>query len=72
MGWFTKLLKGSDHKILRGQYHGKYGEDRIWDNHHSSMVNKVFPFLVRIKSIATSHNYVIELAFYLNLALRLA
>ncbi|KAH1223862.1 Protein DA1-related 1 [Glycine max] len=37
MGWFTKLLKGSDHKILRGQYHGKYGEDRIWDNHHSSM-----------------------------------
>ncbi|KAG4403744.1 hypothetical protein AAZX31_01G166700 [Glycine max] len=37
MGWFTKLLKGSDYKILRGQYHGKYGEDRIWDNHHSSM-----------------------------------
>ncbi|KAG4993488.1 hypothetical protein JHK86_030315 [Glycine max] len=37
MGWFTKLLKGSDHKIFQGQYHGKYGEDRIWDNHHSSM-----------------------------------
>ncbi|XP_027359801.1 protein DA1-related 1-like [Abrus precatorius] len=37
MGWFTKLLKGSDHKVSRGQYHGKYGEDRIWDNHRSSM-----------------------------------
>ncbi|KAK7367467.1 hypothetical protein VNO80_09479 [Phaseolus coccineus] len=36
MGWFRKLLKGSDH-ISRGQYQGKYGEDRIWDNHRSSM-----------------------------------
>nr|KYP66701.1 LIM and UIM domain-containing At1g19270 family [Cajanus cajan] len=37
MGWFTKLLKGSDHKVSRGQYQGRYGEDRIWDNHRSSM-----------------------------------
>ncbi|KAK7406627.1 hypothetical protein VNO78_08256 [Psophocarpus tetragonolobus] len=36
MGWFTNLLKGSDH-ISRGQYQGKYGEDRIWDNHHISV-----------------------------------
>ncbi|XP_027914870.1 protein DA1-related 1-like [Vigna unguiculata] len=36
MGWFRKLLKGSDH-ISRGQYQGKYGEDRIWDNHRNSM-----------------------------------
>ncbi|XP_017427691.1 protein DA1-related 1 isoform X2 [Vigna angularis] len=36
MGWFRKLLKGSDH-ISRGQYQGKYGEDRIWDTHRSSM-----------------------------------
>lgn len=41
MGWFRKLLKGSDH-ISRGQYQGKYGEDRIWDNHRNSMVIKVF------------------------------
>jgi len=39
MGWFTKLLNDSHHRILQGQYHGKYGKDRIWDNHHSSMVN---------------------------------
>ncbi|KAI4327538.1 hypothetical protein L6164_019987 [Bauhinia variegata] len=36
MGWFTKLLKGSNHKIYGGQYHGKYGDDRIWDNHHTT------------------------------------
>ncbi|XP_057449443.1 protein DA1-related 1-like [Lotus japonicus] len=35
MGWFTKLLKGSNHKISQGQYNAKYGEDRIWDNHPS-------------------------------------
>ncbi|TKY70502.1 DA1-related 1 [Spatholobus suberectus] len=37
MGWFTKLLKGSNHKIAHGQYQGKYAEDRIWDSHRSSM-----------------------------------
>ncbi|XP_019421887.1 PREDICTED: protein DA1-related 1-like [Lupinus angustifolius] len=38
MGWFTKLLKGANHKILRGQYHGKYYEEnRIWDNHCTSV-----------------------------------
>lgn len=31
MGWLTKILKGSSHKISEGQYHGKYGDDRIWD-----------------------------------------
>uniref|UniRef100_A0A5B7ASS5 LIM zinc-binding domain-containing protein n=1 Tax=Davidia involucrata TaxID=16924 RepID=A0A5B7ASS5_DAVIN len=30
MGWFTKILKGSSHKISEGQYLGKYGDDRIW------------------------------------------
>ncbi|CAL0331838.1 unnamed protein product [Lupinus luteus] len=37
MGWFTKLLKGANHKILRGPYHGKYEENRIWDNHCTSV-----------------------------------
>ncbi|XLS57047.1 hypothetical protein HN51_006802 [Arachis hypogaea] len=37
MGWLSKLLKGSNHRTSRGQYHGKYGEDRIWDNHHASV-----------------------------------
>ncbi|XP_054809508.1 protein DA1-related 1 isoform X2 [Prosopis cineraria] len=36
MGWFTKLIKGSNHKISRGQYHGKYGNDKIWDGHRNS------------------------------------
>ncbi|CAJ1929919.1 unnamed protein product [Sphenostylis stenocarpa] len=31
-----KLLKGSDH-ISLGQYQGKFGEDRIWDDHRISM-----------------------------------
>ncbi|KAE9606735.1 hypothetical protein Lal_00026472 [Lupinus albus] len=37
MGWFTKLLKGANHKFLRGQYHGKYEDNRIWDNHCTSV-----------------------------------
>ncbi|GAV91517.1 LIM domain-containing protein/DUF3633 domain-containing protein [Cephalotus follicularis] len=36
MGWLTKILKGSGHK---GQYHGKYGEDRISDEPHRSVDN---------------------------------
>ncbi|XAR73917.1 hypothetical protein NMG60_11008042 [Bertholletia excelsa] len=31
MGWLTKILKGSSHKISEGQYHSTYGDDRIWD-----------------------------------------
>ncbi|KAA8531788.1 hypothetical protein F0562_006495 [Nyssa sinensis] len=36
MGWFTKILKGSSHKIYEGQYHGKYADDRIWDGPSTS------------------------------------
>ncbi|KAL2985377.1 hypothetical protein AAZX31_12G148600 [Glycine max] len=32
MGWFTKLLKGSNRKSSGGRYHGKYEDDRISDN----------------------------------------
>ncbi|GFY93996.1 LIM domain-containing protein [Actinidia rufa] len=32
MGWITKILKGSSHKISEGQYHGKYADERIWDS----------------------------------------
>ncbi|MED6167367.1 Protein DA1- 1 [Stylosanthes scabra] len=39
MGWLAKLLKGSNHRTSRGQYHGKYGEDTIWDNHHHTSVD---------------------------------
>lgn len=37
MGWFTKFLNGSNHRISGGQYNGKHGDDRIWDSHHSSV-----------------------------------
>ncbi|GAU17437.1 hypothetical protein TSUD_233140 [Trifolium subterraneum] len=37
MGWFTKFLNGSNHRISRGQYNGKHGDDRVWDNHLSSV-----------------------------------
>ncbi|XP_047163465.1 protein DA1-related 1-like [Vigna umbellata] len=36
MGWFTKLLKGSNRKYSGGGYHGKYEEDRYSDNHDNS------------------------------------
>ncbi|TKY55783.1 DA1-related 1 [Spatholobus suberectus] len=36
MGWFAKLLKGSNRKSSGGKYHGKYGDDRISDNHDYS------------------------------------
>ncbi|KAI9165924.1 hypothetical protein LWI28_022914 [Acer negundo] len=29
MGWLTKILKGSS--SFKGQYHGRYGDDRVWD-----------------------------------------
>lgn len=31
MRWLTKILKGSSHKISKGQYHGKYEDDTIWE-----------------------------------------
>lgn len=31
MGWLTKILKGSSHKISEGQYLGKYDDERIWE-----------------------------------------
>ncbi|KAM7516610.1 hypothetical protein LguiA_006193 [Lonicera macranthoides] len=31
MGWLTKILKGSSHKIAEGQYIGKYDDERIWE-----------------------------------------
>lgn len=38
MGWLTKFLNGSNHRIWRGQYNGKHGDDRIWDNQRGSVV----------------------------------
>ncbi|XP_068654090.1 protein DA1-related 1-like [Aristolochia californica] len=31
MGWLNKNFKGSSHKFSEGQYHGKYGEDTVWN-----------------------------------------
>ncbi|XP_021718530.1 protein DA1-related 1-like isoform X1 [Chenopodium quinoa] len=33
MGWLSKIFGGSSnsHRISEGQYHGRYGEDSIWD-----------------------------------------
>ncbi|XP_061375167.1 protein DA1-related 1-like isoform X2 [Gastrolobium bilobum] len=36
MGWFTKLLKGSNRKYSGGQSNGKYGDDRISSDHDYS------------------------------------
>ncbi|EEF29114.1 protein DA1-related 1 [Ricinus communis] len=33
MGWLTKIFKGSSYK---GQYHGRFGEDRYWEEPHRS------------------------------------
>lgn len=38
MGWLTKILKGSSHKISEGQYHGKYEDEKIWDGPSTSVV----------------------------------
>ncbi|XVE82691.1 hypothetical protein DITRI_Ditri16bG0026300 [Diplodiscus trichospermus] len=34
MGWLTKILKGSSNK---GRYHGRYGDDRTWDEPRRSV-----------------------------------
>ncbi|XP_042019979.1 protein DA1-related 1-like [Salvia splendens] len=31
MSWLTKILKGPSHRISKGQYHGKYEDDTIWE-----------------------------------------
>lgn len=38
MGWLTKILRGSSHKISEGQYHGKYHEERFWEGPSTSVV----------------------------------
>ncbi|XP_051120139.1 protein DA1-related 1 [Andrographis paniculata] len=38
MGWLTKILKGSGHKISKGQHHGKYEDDHtIWEGPSTSL-----------------------------------
>ncbi|KAL3833414.1 hypothetical protein ACJIZ3_008150 [Penstemon smallii] len=37
MGWLTKILKGSSHKISEGQYHGKYEHDTIFEEPSNSV-----------------------------------
>ncbi|KAL3616439.1 Protein DA1-related 1 [Castilleja foliolosa] len=37
MGWLTKILKGPSHRISKGQYHGKYEEDEIWEGPTTSV-----------------------------------
>ncbi|KAJ0040115.1 hypothetical protein Pint_28192 [Pistacia integerrima] len=34
MEWLTKIVQGPNHK---GQYHGKYGDDRIWNEPRDSV-----------------------------------
>ena len=38
MDWLTKILKGPGHKISEGQYHGRYGDDRIWEEPSTPVV----------------------------------
>ncbi|WOH10683.1 hypothetical protein DCAR_0730153 [Daucus carota subsp. sativus] len=37
MGWLTKILKGSSHRISEGQYHGKYHEEKFWEGPSNSV-----------------------------------
>lgn len=38
MGWLTKILIGSGHRISKGQYHGKYEDDHtIWEGPPTSV-----------------------------------
>ncbi|XP_061374493.1 protein DA1-related 1-like [Gastrolobium bilobum] len=41
MDWFDKLLEDTNHVISRGQYHGRHGDDRIWDNQFSSTADEL-------------------------------
>lgn len=37
MGWLNKIFKGSSHKVSEGQYHGKPGDDSLWNEPSSSL-----------------------------------
>ncbi|KAI3452107.1 hypothetical protein Pfo_008772 [Paulownia fortunei] len=37
MDWLTKILGGSSHRISKGQYHGKYEDDTIWEGPPTSV-----------------------------------
>lgn len=37
MGWLTEILRGSNYKISKGQNHGKYEDDTVWDGPPSSV-----------------------------------
>ncbi|GFP80982.1 protein da1-related 1 [Phtheirospermum japonicum] len=37
MGWLTKILRGTSHRISKGQYHGKYEDDAIWEGPTTSV-----------------------------------
>lgn len=38
MDWLTKILKGPGHKISEGQYHGRYEDERIWEEPSTPVV----------------------------------
>ncbi|GER30798.1 hypothetical protein STAS_06755 [Striga asiatica] len=31
MGWLAKILRGPNHRLSRGQYHGKYEDEIVWE-----------------------------------------
>lgn len=45
MRWLTKILKGSSHRISKGQYHGKYEDDTIWEGPPASAVIIIIPII---------------------------
>ncbi|XP_073061425.1 protein DA1-related 1-like isoform X2 [Primulina eburnea] len=46
MGWLTKIFKGSNHKILGGQYRGSYEDDTIWEDPTTSEVFVTLSLLI--------------------------
>jgi len=55
MGWFSKLLKGSNRKNSGGRYHGKYGDDRYSDNHDNSAVITLSASCKKLTILSTYH-----------------
>jgi len=53
MGWLSKIFGGSSHSH-RGQYHGRYGEDTVWDAPTTSAVICCFLSL-KLVSFARFH-----------------
>lgn len=51
MGWLTKILKGSSHKISEGRYHGRY-EDEVRSEPHNSGVISVLSIYNSLLAIA--------------------